>query len=104
MAIGFPASATRQIVINAHQAQIAQAIPIVLDSLRWSGYQISPASFTASVGMSWLSWGERIRIDFISPNGIQVTSKCCFPLQCFDWGKNERNIRASFDGYNSASR
>ena len=101
MAFGFPAYATRQVVINAYQAQIAQAIPVALDSLRWKGYQVSPTSFTASVGTGLFSWGENITIAFISPNGIQVTSKCCFPLQCFDWGKNERNIRTFLDQLSS---
>ena len=93
MAFGFPAYAMRQIEITASQAQIAQAVPVVLDSLRWKGHQISPTSFSASVGIGLLSWGENITIDFVSPNGIQVTSKCSWPLQCIDWGKNERNTR-----------
>tara|TARA_B100000470_G_C19658206_1_gene331896 strand:+ start:157 stop:486 length:330 start_codon:yes stop_codon:yes gene_type:complete len=92
MAFGFPAYATRQTQFNAYQAQIAQAIPVVLESLRWKGYQVSPTSFSASVGVGLFSWGETITIDFVSQNGIQVTSKCSFPLQCIDWGKNERNI------------
>jgi hypothetical protein len=97
MAFGFPAYVTRQIEISASQAQIAQAVPVVLDSLRWKGHQVSPTSFSASVGVGLLSWGENITIDFVSPNGIQVTSKCSWPLQCVDWGKNKRNTRTFLD-------
>ena len=93
MAFGFPAYATRQIEINASQAQLAQAVPAVLDSLRWKGHQVSPTSFSASAGIGLFSWGENITIDIFSPNRIQVTSKCSWPLQCLDWGKNERNTR-----------
>ena len=86
------ASATQQVHVNADQGQLAQLIPAALQSLGWSCYQSSPTSFNSSVSMGWLSWGENITIDFSHPSWIHVTSKCAFPLQLFDWGKNQKNI------------
>ena len=86
------ASATQQIQENADQGQLAQLIPAALQSLGWSCYQSSPTSFNSSVRMGWLSWGENITVDFSYPSWIQVTSKCAFPLQIVDWGKNQKNF------------
>ena len=86
------ASATQQIQVNADQGQLAQLIPAALQSLGWSCYQSSPTSFNSSVNLGWLSWGENITVDFSHPSWIQVTSKCAFPLQIVDWGKNQKNI------------
>jgi len=101
LVLGFPAHATRYVEVNAHQTRIAQAIPVVLNGLHWGGHQTSPTTFTASIGIGPFSWGETLTIDFSFPNGIQVTSKCSFPLQCVDWGKNERNIRKFLDQLSS---
>jgi hypothetical protein len=38
------------------------------------------------------SWGERVFVSFLPDGSISVTSKCAFPLQCLDWGKNEINV------------
>ena len=43
--------------------------------------------------MSLLSWGEKVIITFLSDDSIAVTSKCAFPGQCLDWGKNKANIK-----------
>ena|GEM_PF-1733137 len=102
MAFGFPAHATRQVEINVSQAQIAQVVTGVIDSLRWKGHQVSPTSFSASAGVGLFSWGENITIDLITPNRIQVKSSCSFPLQCFDWGKNDRNTRTFLTQLSSA--
>lgn len=44
------------------------------------------------------SWGEVITIT-LTPVGeeqvkVEVLSKCGFPLQLFDWGKNKENVNA----------
>jgi hypothetical protein len=91
------ASATQQVQVNADQGQLAQAIPAALQSLGWSCFQTSPTSFSSSVSMGWLSWGENITIDFSQPSWVHVTSTCAFPLQLFDWGKNNKNIGQFLD-------
>jgi hypothetical protein len=48
---------------------------------------------TARTGISWWSWGERMSV-LIGPSGdVRVRSRCAFPMQVVDWGKNEENCR-----------
>jgi hypothetical protein len=48
----------------------------------------------ASASISALSWGEKVLISFLPDGSISLTSKCAYPLQCVDWGKNEANVRS----------
>jgi hypothetical protein len=86
------ASATRQVQVAIDQAQLGVAIPAALHALGWGFHQTSPTSYQASVKIGWLSWGENIMIDFSHPGWLQITSRCAFPLQLVDWGKNNKNI------------
>mgnify|MGYP001219080085 CR=1 FL=1 len=47
---------------------------------------------TAKSGLTIWSYGETIQITFIDKNTIEIQSKCNFPTQIFDWGKNEENV------------
>ncbi|MHC4138078.1 MAG: hypothetical protein ACYS0K_24325 [Planctomycetota bacterium] len=46
---------------------------------------------TLVVGINWRSWGEFVTIE-PEPGSIRVRSRCSFPLQIVDWGKNEWNV------------
>jgi hypothetical protein len=86
------ASATRQVQLTIDQYQLGVAIPAVLHTLGWSFSQTAPTSYRASAKIGWLSWGENIMIDFSYPGWLKITSRCAFPLQLVDWGKNNQNI------------
>ena len=92
MAFGFPASVLQQISTQANQQTLAQMAPGVLGSLGWMNYQQGPFQFSASVSAGLMSYGETVDINLATPGMIYVSSKCSFPLQMFDWGKNARNI------------
>lgn len=52
---------------------------------------------TGSVPMSLWSWGEQITVT-IEPDGyVEIESKCAFPLQLIDWGRNRRNCTRFLD-------
>lgn len=38
------------------------------------------------------SWGEVITVDFSHKGTVTIISRCKFPLQLFDWGKNRENV------------
>lgn len=86
------ASATRQVQVSIDQNQLAITIPAALHALGWQFTQSSPTSYNAAVKTNWLSWGENIAINFSQPGWLQITSRCAFPLQLIDWGKNNKNI------------
>jgi len=45
------------------------------------------------VKLNFSSWGEDITVQ-LGPDGYleSIKSKCSFPLQLFDWGKNRENV------------
>ena len=46
----------------------------------------------AKTQISGASWGEKIIIKINRDNSLNIKSKCSFPMQCFDWGKNKDNV------------
>ena len=46
----------------------------------------------AKTQISGASWGEKIIIKINDDNSLNIKSKCSFPMQCFDWGKNKDNV------------
>ena len=54
-----------------------------------------PASghIEASTGISWRSWGEKVRVDVVeSGNGSLVRVSSGNKAQLVSWGKNEENL------------
>ena len=43
---------------------------------------------------SMSSWGTNIEVRALGAARIHIRSECALPTQCFDWGKNKRNVRA----------
>jgi hypothetical protein len=48
------------------------------------------------MGIGVLSWGENISVEFVD-GGMKVTSRCIWPMQVIDWGKNRTNVRRFTD-------
>ena len=76
---------------------------LIMDALKKSNFrkirQVNN-SFTSLATPTIWSFAEIITVNVnrISENKIEVLfkSKCLFPLQIFDWGKNERNCNKFF--------
>jgi hypothetical protein len=54
------------------------------------------ARMTASMGMSWRSWGERISVSLTdqgSRTGVAIESKSWLKTALYDLGKNSQNVR-----------
>ena len=60
-----------------------------------------PYGICASVSISFLSWGENIEIHFYQ-ECFSVQSASVMPLQIFDWGKNNSNLRKFAAAYNAS--
>ena len=48
-----------------------------------------------------MSWGEKIIIKINEDNSLNIKSKCSFPMQCFDWGKNKENVNGFIAVFNN---
>ena len=55
----------------------------------------------AKTQISGLSWGEKIIIKKNEDNSLNIKSKCSFPMQCFDWGKNKENVNGFIAVFNN---
>jgi len=97
------AKSTRHVQITLHGDQLQGYVVSSLNVLRWKWWQPRPLVFRASVKTSWSSWGEAILIDISHPGWMTVESKCAFPLQLIDWGKNKKNVSKFLDQLNTAT-
>jgi len=50
----------------------------------------------AKTKLSWWSWTEVVTVNINENSELQILSKCAFPMQIFDWGKNKQNVKKFF--------
>ena len=93
MTFGFPAYHTDRYSAADKGADLRSAVRQALAALSWPVKEEAADRLVASTGMNWRSWGEKVYIDFLPEDSISVASKCAFPLQCVDWGKNKANVK-----------
>lgn len=93
MAFGFPAYHTERCQVPpAAMANACLAIRSAITSQGWRVRNETMQRIEASTGVNLWSWGETIIVDAMPDYSITITSKCSWPLQCFDWGKNQANV------------
>lgn len=97
MSIGFPAFHEETRNLKLSWQQTAQVTARALQSLEWSYTQSAPHVFNAKVRLGMWSWGEQIRVTIYNDGTLNVRSECALPTQCFDWGKNSRNVAKLFE-------
>lgn len=100
MAFGFPAQYSQRIEITASRHTARESIEYSLSRLGWPFKMSDLDNYQVELGMSGLSWGEKIAISLSSSGVLQIESKCV-GIQLFDWGKNKRNV-TQFLGYFAA--
>jgi len=93
MAFGFPAFHKERFIPENSNCDLRRAVLESLGALGWVLRVHTNDSITASIKVSFLSWGERLSVDFHPDNSCSTTSKCSFPTQCIDWGKNSANVQ-----------
>ncbi len=93
MSYGFPAYHSEVYSAGTGKyTDLRAAVKATLAAVSWSTKEETGAHILAATRMGLRSWGERVLIDFLPDNSIRVTSKCVFPLQVVDWGKNKANV------------
>lgn len=94
MAFGFPAYHTEDFEFRTECSDSKQLVKTAIEAQGWSLTGASEDWVTASGKVNWLSWGEKIRVVWLTDSKISITSKCSLPTQCFDWGHNKSNVLA----------
>lgn len=94
MAFGFPAHHEETFILNNSKEDFIKNLKSCFNDLNWSMSDESTNIIVASNKINFLSWGEKIIIKFFDNNKISVVSQCIFPIQYFDWGKNEKNVKS----------
>ena len=92
MAVGLPAKASGAARFERPPTDVAMACASALQILRWGGQALTPYSFRVSRPMSFWSWGEEVQIDVTADSTVHVQSRCAFPIQWIDWGRNASNV------------
>jgi hypothetical protein len=67
--------------------------------LGWIPNQVDAGRWTATTRANLWSWGERVKIERDGPLTLRLRSECRWSAQCFDWGKNARNIALFRDAF-----
>lgn len=94
--MGFPAKFAESRIFRQREDQLFAAVQSALNNLGWQYQTLPNNEFEAGLSGNLMSWGENLRIEIL-PNGlVTIESKCVFPLQCFDWGKNKKNVQTFF--------
>ena len=97
MAFGFPASYSEIRSFSFQPYGLSWVIKYTLEDLGWEYEVLSNNEFSASVSINLASWGELVNVSILSNGSVEVESRCSYPLQCFDWGKNEENVQTFFE-------
>ena len=92
MTFGFAARAEASCRIEGDPEAIAGAVEQTLSRLGWPHRRSGKGAWRANVKLNWLSWGEKVEIGLSAEGILRIRSQCSWPLQCFDWGKNRRNV------------
>jgi len=98
MSIGFPPSYSEQ-VEQANSREIARgAVVYAFEALDWKYEEIDRDLYKSKLGNPG-AWGEILTVSLSLPGVIEVESKCIFPLQIIDWGRNRHNVRTFIDRF-----
>ena len=97
MAFGFPAHAHGERHYDSDPDALTEAVARALSALEWLAFgNWNGDEFVAEVGTNVWSWGEKITVAIDADGTVWMKSKCRMVTQCFDWGKNQRNVNAFF--------
>lgn len=93
MSVSFPAFHEEQIRASRPASELLQHIKQRAAQLNWHRLHKEQDELSFKVSVSWSSWGEKVHVS-VANGAVVIRSECAFPLQCFDWGKNQANVHA----------
>jgi hypothetical protein len=97
MTFGFPAFADGSCHLELRKEILSQIVGEALTKLGWDYQSPLPTHFTVQIPCGWASWGEKMIITVNAGGTISARSESILTTQCFDWGKNQKNIDLFFN-------
>ncbi len=91
MALGLP-SYYKKVLDQSTVSDFRERLDASLDTLPFTVKRKDADKVVLKAGWSVWSWGENIKIDFSDNKSVTIISKCVFPLQWIDYGKNKENV------------
>ena len=81
-----------------HEARLpgafdAEAVETAMRRLGWGSIRRDGSSVACKVALNLWSFGETVTVT-LARDHLMLRSACVMPTQCFDWGKNRRNVEA----------
>jgi hypothetical protein len=96
MYFGFPASSSRSVQLEGDTSLMRQLVSEAFAMAGWRFEVEDERTFVAKIPMGIWSYGERLTVSIHQDGILEARSVCVWPMQIFDWGKNERNIDKFF--------
>ena len=101
MAFGFPAYHEETIDLEIPRNEIISFLEPIVGSLSWSIIESTENQMLVRTKDRLLSEHiEYVRITILPSGSIHVRSQCSIFTQCFDWGKNKKNVRKLLSAIN----
>ena len=92
MAFGFAAYCSKDYSCPIPGVNLRVLVRKAVRALSWKIKEDSYEQIITSKSMNLWTYGETIRIRFLSNTSVSIHSKCSMPTQCIDWGQNKRNV------------
>jgi len=96
MGFGFPAHFAESRIFNLRHDTLVDSVKSTLEGLGWRYELLSANELKAKVPITPWSWGEKLTVEISSNCEMIVESRCAYPLQWFDWGKNRNNVKTFY--------
>lgn len=97
MSFGFPAYSTGSQSFNLAQHDLIDIVRKSLEAVGWRYEMPAPNEFVARNSVNLWSWGEKIFVAVSDDGTVTAKSQCMLATQCFDWGKNNENVKTLFN-------
>lgn len=104
MAIGFPAACKWKQSFLVDATLLRHLVRKTFEEIGWKYESSSPHIITACLPPNLYSWGEIVTVDVDDDGNISADSRCAWPLQIVDWGKNRVNLNLFHAGLLRAIR
>ena len=101
MAFGFPAYHEETIDLEIPRNEIISFLKPIVGSLSWAiiEYTENHIKVISNTGL-FEEYGQYITITILPSGSIHVRSNNSVFLQCFDWGKNKKNVHKLLSAIN----
>ena len=95
---GFPPSATGEARFPEHtRADVIRVAERILDDLGWHINFVDEDRISVRTGSGIWVFGDEMTVDVSQRGTVTVYSKCIWPTQLIDFGRNDQNVERFLD-------